>query len=335
MKNFIILAVFLFALCASCLGQVAVRATTPEQAGDEKAAAGEYAGAIALYQKQWISCAAGINEGNAETQATRERLAEKLGNTLTKYQKSPVLSDETELYALKGAAFVKNAKSPADYEKAVKEFQDAVNGAPWMFDYQFNLAVALKSAGQFKTALGYAKVAKLLAQTDKDRHDALALRAEIEAAGEMAASSNAEAAKQAEIKAKEQRISGAWRRPHALNDGVPRVEILYIQQASDGKWNILYDYYIDNQQVAKGVSHAGNDLTRVYTVVGGELHYRDVGMSYDNSGICRTYDVTGSVSADGNTLSLNYSLLPFAPDRPDAKCPARSQHKSEIVTYKR
>ena len=196
---------------------IAIRATTPEQAGDEKAAAGEYAGAIALYQKQWISCAAGINEGNAETQATRERLAEKLGNTLTKYQKSPVLSDETELYALKGAAFVKNAKSPADYEKAVKEFQDAVNGAPWMFDYQFNLAVALKSAKQFKFALGYARVAKLLAQTDKDRHDALGLRAEIEAAGEMADSATlkVQQEKTAAEKAEAERLakpdfSGQW-----------------------------------------------------------------------------------------------------------------------------
>ncbi len=332
----VLILVWLAGLAPNAFSQpVVVRASTPEQAADEKLAAGEYAGAISLFKTQWISCAAGMNEGNADTQATRERLGEKMANAVAKMTSRPAISDETELHALKGAAFVKNAASAGDFEKAVKEFQDAVNGAPWMFDYQFNLAVSLKSAKQFKFALGYAKVAKLLAQTDKDRHDALALRAEIEAAGEMAASANADAAKLAEIKAKEQRISGAWRRPHALNDGVPRVEILYIQQALDGKWNILYDYYVDNQRVAKGVPFAGNDLARVYTVVGGELHYRDLGMSYDNSGICRTYDVTGSVSADGNTLYLNYSLLPFSADRPDAKCPVKSQHKSEVVTYTR
>lgn len=173
---------------------VPVTATSPEQSGDSKMASGDFAGAVKDYSQQWISWMAGKAEDDPETQKNRERLAEKLSKAIAKLSALPAVSDDTKLHAQKGAAFVKLAKSQAEFEKAVAEFQEAVNLAPWNYNYQFNLSVALKSAGHLKTALGFAKVAKLLAQNDNERDDAIALRAEIEAAGEIAVSAAANAA---------------------------------------------------------------------------------------------------------------------------------------------
>ncbi len=105
----------------------------------------------------------------------------------------PALPEEAEFHAQKGAAFVKLAKSPADFERAAKEFQTAVSLAPWNAEYHYNLAVCYKSAEQFNSALASLKFAQILARDDKERRDTLGLRAEIEAAQEMAAKQQAEA----------------------------------------------------------------------------------------------------------------------------------------------
>ena len=172
---------------------IAVRATTPEQSGDEKMAAGQYADAIFYYKTQWASFMVGRNDGDVDTLVARERLIGKMAAGVAKMDKPLAIPENAEFSAQKGAAFVKLAKTPADFAKAVKEFQEAVNLAPWIFDYHFNLAVAYKSAEQFKLALTSLVLAKLLAKNEDERRDALKLRAEIEAAQEMAASSNAEA----------------------------------------------------------------------------------------------------------------------------------------------
>jgi tetratricopeptide (TPR) repeat protein len=183
---------------------IVVRATTTEQAGDEKIAAGQFADAIFYYKTQWASFMVGRNDGDADTLAARERLVAKMAAAVVKLDKPLTIPENAEFSAQKGAAFINLAKTPADssnFPKAVKEFQEAVNLAPWVFNYHFNLAVAYKSDGQFKLALNSLALAKLLAPNDNERHDALKLRAEIEAAQEMAASSNAEAEKEAAAKA--------------------------------------------------------------------------------------------------------------------------------------
>lgn len=164
-----------------------IRGMTPEESGDEKMARGNYESALWDYSR-WGGYSAGFaDENNPDTQAYRERLVRKITAVLAKMDKPPAIPENAEFHAQKGAAFVKLAKTPADFAKAVKEFQDAVNIAPWVFDYHFNLAVAYKLAGQFKSALNSLNLAKLLAPSDKDRRDMNGLRAEIEAAQEMAA----------------------------------------------------------------------------------------------------------------------------------------------------
>lgn len=200
--NLTILTLAFFAFATGVFAQavpsqtpIDVRGITTEQAGDEAIAAGNYAGAIFYFQIQvvWLNGRRGSND--AATLASRERFAGKMAVALSKMAKPPDIGENAEFHATKGAAFIKLAKTPADFAKAVTEFEDAVLYAPWVFDYHFNLAVAYKSARQFKFALNSVGLAKLLAVNDKDRRDANALRAEIEAAQEMAVSENSEAEK--------------------------------------------------------------------------------------------------------------------------------------------
>lgn len=169
---------------------IVIRALTMEESGDKDMARGRYESALWSYSMWGGYSDLGSYENDPnmqEMQAYRERLTGKMIAALAKMSKPPAIPETAEFRARKGAAFVKLAKTPADYAKAVKEFEWAASMAPWVFDYRFNLAVAYKLAEQFKAALNSLKLAKLLAQSDKDRRDINGLRAEIEAAQEMAA----------------------------------------------------------------------------------------------------------------------------------------------------
>lgn len=193
-SKLIIFIITILTLTASAYAQAqqsptpaVIRGVTPEKAGDEEMADGNYESALRYYS-MWGGYSVGLtNEYDPETQPYRERLLRKITAVLAKMVKPPAIPENAEFHARKGAAFIKLAKVPADFAKAVKEFQYAVNIAPWVFDYHFNLAVAYKLAGQFKPALNSLNLAKILAPSDKDRRDINGLRAEIEAAQEMAA----------------------------------------------------------------------------------------------------------------------------------------------------
>lgn len=102
------------------------------------------------------------------------------------------------------------------------------------------------------------------------------------------------------FRSQEQRISGAWKRPYALNDGVPRLIILYVRQTSNGRWNLFLDYYIENERVSHDRIFARWDQDTT-ALMNGELRFSEA-----------CYNVRGTVSADGNTLT---SPTHFAPTR--------------------
>ena len=164
---------------------IPVRGLPPEEWGDEAFAAGKYETAISNYRQQWVSWAAGYSEGNAETQTHRERLAGKMSKALAKLSKPPVVPDGAVLHGKKGAVFLGKAETLAEGKKAIAEYQDAVNAAPWVFEYQYGLALALAGNRQYKIAINYTNIARMLAQNDKDRQSALKLQGEIEAEIEM------------------------------------------------------------------------------------------------------------------------------------------------------
>lgn len=187
----IIFVLALLALTASAFAQspreeqpLVVRNRTTEQAGDDHLAAGEYGEAIFLYSLQWASVAAGLREG-PETETYRQRLVGKMAAAVAKLDKPRAIPESSEFHAQKGTTLFKLATTPEAFAKVVKEFQDAVNQAPWVFSYHYNLAVAYKYSGQLKFALNSLNLARLLAPNESDRRDSNALRAEIEAKQEM------------------------------------------------------------------------------------------------------------------------------------------------------
>ena len=62
-------------------------------------------------------------------------------------------SREAKRHMARGAAAMEMAKSPADYQKAVNEFSQAVKEAPDWADAWFNLGVAQESAGDYGAAI--------------------------------------------------------------------------------------------------------------------------------------------------------------------------------------
>lgn len=182
---FLTLAISACAQAPSSQEPIHVRASTPEQLGDMHMASGEYDAALRDYAQQWVSVAAGFSENAPETQTFRERIVGKMAQALARMDKRPAATEYSEFHSRKGFTFIKFAETRADFAKAIKEYQAAVNQSPWVFIYHFQLAVAYQATGQFKFALNSLSLASLLASTDKNRRDVNGLKAEIEAMQEM------------------------------------------------------------------------------------------------------------------------------------------------------
>jgi tetratricopeptide (TPR) repeat protein len=251
-------------------------------------------------------------------------LREQIIKLALEVKPAPANPEEATRAFVKGNVFQKEAKDAFGYELAITAYREALRSAPWWSDAYFNLAVAQESAGKFDEAIASFRL--FMASVPPGSADAREAQIKIyalEAKSEMAI-------KQAAIKGQEQRISGAWRYPHALSDGVPRMQILHLQQAPDGSWSLLHDFYVGNKQIIKEAAYGAHDLA----IVGGEPRFKVVEKTI-TGGICAAYDVRGTVSADGNALNLVYTLMPFALDRPYEECPLKSSYGSYVRTFTR
>lgn len=65
---------------------------------------------------------------------------------------APAVPKEARRPFVMASTFQKEAKAPADYEKAIKAYGEALLLAPWWGDAYFNLSVTLESAGRYDEA---------------------------------------------------------------------------------------------------------------------------------------------------------------------------------------
>ncbi len=65
----------------------------------------------------------------------------------------PSTPDDADRSLTRGNALLKIASDKASYEKAIPEFQDAINAAPWLSDAYLSLATAQEKAGYFADAI--------------------------------------------------------------------------------------------------------------------------------------------------------------------------------------
>lgn len=118
--------------------------------------------------------------------AMREKII-KLGGEM---KPAPTIPEEAERRMARGTAAFKGAKSTADYQDAIKEFEAAVAAAPWYGDAYFNLGVAQDKAEKYGDALQSLKWALM---SSPDSKDIKALMYEVEFRKEKAEKAKAQA----------------------------------------------------------------------------------------------------------------------------------------------
>lgn len=160
------------------------------EVADTHLAKGEYRKAFHVYTHSkvtyhfltlWGNRKDGRTQFYREDEKRAERVVQGLAACLPKLDPPPAISDGADYCAQKGAAFVKFAKEQNDFEAAIKEYQAAIFGEPWVSDFHYNLAICQKSAKQLESALLSLRFATILASDDKQRRDINAVRAEVEA----------------------------------------------------------------------------------------------------------------------------------------------------------
>ena len=149
----------------------------------------------------------------AYQKSASEDNALKLAELYKQLEPPPAIPPDAEYHAQKGAAFAELAKEPADFQRAVAEFEQAILLAPWVGEYHYNTALMLKSkagTSDLEAAMRSIKLARLFAKDDKEKRDAAALSAKLEVALEVTRENvtkeaNLAAAKKAEEVAKQEK----------------------------------------------------------------------------------------------------------------------------------
>jgi hypothetical protein len=77
---------------------------------------------------------------------------EKVIKLAKELRPAPVVPEEAERYLGRAQYAFKNAKSEADFISAAREYMKAVEAAPWVADYYYDLCVILESANRYKEA---------------------------------------------------------------------------------------------------------------------------------------------------------------------------------------
>ncbi|HUQ99186.1 MAG TPA: hypothetical protein VM166_07005 [Gemmatimonadaceae bacterium] len=257
--------------------------------------------------------------------ALREKII-KLGLSL---KPPPRIPEEAERRLARGEAAFERAKDAVEYSNAIRELQAAVAAAPWLPAAYFNLGAAQEKADQPNDAIVSFRWYLLAAPEASDAAEVKKRIFKLEYAAEQKAAGAS--AKQAAMAAQEKRLTGDWRRRPATGTGDPALEILHVGVTADRQLTFSYDFFVGNRQIEK------NRLwnVREASIIDGELRFQSIWTDAAGSaGICAAYDVRGNVSPDGNNLSLAYTLLPFAANRPDT-CSLPKYYGSHTDTYSR
>lgn len=80
-------------------------------------------------------------------------LREKIIKLAQELKPAPAVPEEARRYRARGITAFETAKSTEDFKRAVPEFQNAANVAPWWSDAYFNLAMVQEKIGDLKGAI--------------------------------------------------------------------------------------------------------------------------------------------------------------------------------------
>ena len=231
--------------------------------------------------------------------ALREKII-KLGAEI---KPVPAVPEEARRSFVEGVNIVKLAKDAGSQKLAIESFSEALKIAPWWGDAYYNLAVAQELTGQLNDAERTLKWFLLTNPAESDAREAqdriYGLSAKRKLAAAEARAKQEEADR--EMAAQAQRFVGDWFRDGRGEDGSETRHTLTIRRDADGPWRVRI--------FSKSGSYVSESRVHDIRVVGMDLQFKHDHML--GSEISATYEVTTSLSMNGNTLRLAYTPMPL------------------------
>lgn len=91
-------------------------------------------------------------QSGLEGSGVDRRVREKIIKLVHQLDPPPAISEDARRHFIYAQTAAKTAKSPSDYEKAIKEYQEALRLAPWWGNFYLDLAIVQEQAGKYADA---------------------------------------------------------------------------------------------------------------------------------------------------------------------------------------
>lgn len=302
---------FLIALLVLTLfGASSAWSQLPEE---NRAKAAEQAGRL----REALAAYTTVLQGTAEGGGDEQRLSESIIALARRLSPPPAIPEEARRFSVRAHVWVKEAKSPSDFEEAAKEFAKALRIAPWWSDAYLNQGVVLEKAGKYDAAVRsfklYLLASPAAADADKVRDQIYA----IEVRKEMAAKDRTAAAQEQQRKKQQEearasdpsRIAGDWCQ---LTRSLPTEPLepwchqgfLHQVRLSGNVFEIWVDY---------GTKGRDTGLTRLFsgTISGDELSGSNYALVYYASRCpaAQPYPMQGRVTEGGKRIEMTYTYV--------------------------
>lgn len=246
---------------------------------------------------------------------TDNALREKAIALAAEIKPAPAVPEEARRAFIRGNTAFASAKDPAGFSRAIERFEEASALAPWWADPYFNLAKACEGAQDFDRALRALTYYRATATTEADKRQALDLTYALEEKRDLkkadATSASDAASREAQV-TQARRFEGDWYRDISSRSLTHR-QTLSIRRGTGDALLIDLTYQNPSNLADRGIVYTKEANVRDVQIVGSELRYkRDNGTLYpDHFLVTATYQMSATVTADGNTLMLVNTLLPF------------------------
>lgn len=289
--------ILLFALVLGC-GLAAANARADSEAeGAAAAKAGRYREALGYY----TSALQDVAEGSAKDQQLRETIVD----IAARVKPRAAVPKEAERHLARAQAAVELAKTPQDFEFAVRELKQALRIVPWWAEGYFNLGTVQEKAGQYADAQ---RNLKLYLRAAPEAADARAVKtaiAKIEYKQEHKAREEADKLRLAQAVSRLAGDDWCELKGNSIGCGNLRVRVT----ANDIEVS-LFGYWGEGPQmwhVAYRGKVEGNGIRGAYY--------------FERTCPNMATNMTGTVSPDGNRIDFSYELPVhyYSPEAPDPR----------------
>jgi len=170
----------------------------------------------------------------AYQQSPSDATVEKVIKMAAAMDQPPPIPNEARRYFVRGAALIKDAKSPADSAQAANEFLQAARLAPWWPEARYNTAAAFEAAGNYANAIANLKIYQMFKLSDTEARSLQDKIWALEAKQE-------KGAKEAEAKAKESSpATAAAREQNKFEDWLKKLDgRRYTRLMKDGETSVI------------------------------------------------------------------------------------------------